>query len=106
MATQVIEIRQTSKAVEIRQAELAHILELRRQSKAIAAELAECEANALDLIKAGADIEPGTLSAEVKTTERRTVAWKAIVERELGTGYASNVLSHTKPLTCERLHIN
>jgi len=42
-------------------------------------------------------VEDGLFRAFLKTTERRSVAWKSIVERELGEGYANRVLAATKP---------
>lgn len=104
MATQVLTI-ETSKAVTIMQSELADIMRLRRQAKAIEAELKERESNAIALIHAGAEIEPGILDANIKPTERRNVAWKAICERELGAGYCNNVAAHVKPSVSERLAI-
>lgn len=106
MATQILTIQETGKAVEIQQAELVRILELRRKANTIEDELEELESGAINLLNAGASVEPGTLSAEVKVTERRNVQWKTIVERELGAGYASNVLLHTKPSLSEHLIIS
>lgn len=48
-------------------------------------------------LEAGAEIEPGAHHAHLKVTERRSVPWKEIVERELGEAYAERVMAATKP---------
>jgi|SRR5882762_8098172 len=79
------------------QAELAHILELRRQREAIDERIKEAEDSVRTALEVGAVVEDGIFRAYMKTTERRSVAWKSVVERELGEDYATRVLAATKP---------
>ena len=51
----------------------------------------------------GAEVESGAHIAELRTTERRSVQWKAVVERLKGAGYARRVLSATKPKSYTKL---
>lgn len=81
----------------ISQNELGHILEMRRQREALDEQIKESEISIRAALEAGATVEGGLFRAFLKTTERRSVAWKAIVERELGEGYANRVLAATKP---------
>ncbi len=50
----------------------------------------------LDL-DAGSTPEPGARTASITQVERRSVAWKDVVVRELGDSYAKRVLAGTKP---------
>jgi hypothetical protein len=87
----------------IPQQELARILELRQEIALLEAE-AEAQQNAVRAqLEAGASVEPGLLRAFLKTTERRSVQWKAVCERELGEEYARRVLAATKPDTFTNL---
>lgn len=43
-------------------------------------------------------VEKGKLKLEIDITERRTVGWKAIVEKELGVTFATKMLQNTKPV--------
>jgi hypothetical protein len=85
-------------AVEsITQRDLAQILELRHRIESLEAELKAAEASVRAQLETGAAVEPGLLKAFLKTTERRSVSWKAVCERELGEKYCTRVLAHTKP---------
>ena len=75
---------------------LAHIHELRRQRTALDEQIGEAEAMVRATLESGATVQQGVFSAYLKTTERRSVAWKSIVERELGEQYAVRVLAATK----------
>jgi hypothetical protein len=81
----------------IGQDELGHILEMRRQREALDEQIKESETAVRAALEAGAVVEDGVFRAYLKPGERRSVAWKAIVERELGEGYANRVLAATKP---------
>lgn len=83
--------------MNICQAELAHVLELRRQREAIDERVKEAEEAIRGALEAGASVQPGILSARLKVTERRNVAWKVICERELGEEYCRRVLAATHP---------
>ncbi len=66
----------------------------------------------LTRLRAGAVIEEGSRSAEVKRNTRRSPAWKEIVKRLAsrlgldGDAYCSNVISHTKPSETFSLEVN
>ena len=81
------------------QSELAHVLELRRQREALDERIQEAEGAIRTALEAGANVQEGIFSAYLKTTERRSVSWKNVVERELGEDYAKRVLAATKPDT-------
>jgi len=66
-------------------------------------------ANQIEALKAepiGATVEAGARSASLKTCERRSVSWRSVVERLKGTGYASRILSCTKPTTYTKLVVS
>ena len=77
------------------QTDLSYILELRRQRDAIDEQISESESAIRTALEVGAIVEPGIFQAFLKHTERRSVAWKSVVERELGEGYAARVLAAT-----------
>jgi len=87
----------------IPQQELARILELRRDIETLEADLKSAEQAVRGQLEAGASVESGLFRAYLKTTERRSVAWKAVVERECGADYAARVLAATKPDTTTQL---
>jgi hypothetical protein len=60
-------------------------------------ELKAAETTVLEALKAGAAVAAGLLTARLKTWERRSPQWKAVVERELGAEYAARVLARTRP---------
>jgi len=105
MATQssitLVPIRKSTAAIT--QGELARILELRRDIEQLEADLKSAEQEVRGQLEAGASVESGLFRAYLKTNERRSVAWKAIVERELGEEYARRVLAATKPDTTTQL---
>jgi hypothetical protein len=81
----------------IMQADLSRILSMRQQIEAIEEQLNEAETSVRVALESGADVEAGLFRASLKTTERRNVAWKSVVERELGEDYSRRVLAATKP---------
>jgi hypothetical protein len=93
--TPVTQVPNTCKAIT--QFELAHLLEMRRQREALDEQITEAEVSLRAALEAGAQVETGIFRAYLKVTERRSVAWKAVVERELGEDYATRVLAATKP---------
>lgn len=116
MATQIVSqvaqhpVRPNGSPIVIRparisQEELAHVLEIRRQREALDERLKEAETALRGALEAGVQVEPGIFHAHLKTVERRSVAWKAVVERELGQDYATRVLAATKPDTFTSLVI-
>lgn len=83
--------------VQITQANLCRVVELRRKIEQLNADLKEAESAIRLGLESGSPVEPGTLRAFLKNMERRSVSWKAVVERELGDEYARRVLAATKP---------
>jgi hypothetical protein len=93
--TPVTQLPNTCNAIT--QSELAQLLEMRRQREALDEQITEAEVSLRAALEAGAQVETGIFRAYLKVTERRSVAWKAVVERELGEDYATRVLAATKP---------
>ena len=87
----------------ITQFDLARYATLANQIDALKAEQSALEHQLIMAIGSGANVEPGAHTAQLKTTERRTVSWKAVVIRLKGSGYASRILSCTKPKTYTKL---
>lgn len=84
-------------AITVTQAELNQVVALRHLIGVTRDELAAKESELIALLQGGASIEAGYRTASVEIGERRSVAWREIVERLKGVGYAENVLKHTKP---------
>lgn len=93
----------------IPQGALAQLVELRQASEAAAAKVKAAESMIREKLENGAEVEPGLFRAFVKTSERRSVAWKDVAMRlaeRCGLNpsqYAANVLAHTKPTTSTSL---
>ena len=87
----------------ITQDKLTHYKALRQRIEALEAESEQMEAEIRASLEAGAAVEPGIFRALLKTTERRSVSWKAVCERELGEAYCARVLGSTKPDKITRL---
>ena len=98
MATPILSQPQT-----ITQFDLARYATLANQIDALKAEQTALEQDLTIAIEHGVAVEPGAHTAQLKTTERRTVSWKAVVIRLKGSGYASRILSCTKPKTYTKL---
>jgi hypothetical protein len=88
------------------QNELAHVLELRRQRDALDEVISAAETAIRSALEVGASVQEGLFRAFLKTTERRSVPWKTVVEREIGADYAARVLAATKPDTSISLVIS
>ena len=95
--TNVIPIKSPSSPQTITQLEISLILELRRRADVLQQQIDEAEKSIRARLETGSEVEDGVFHAYIKTTERRSVAWKAVVERELGEDYATRVLAATKP---------
>src|SRR5580658_6162869 len=87
----------------ITQDQLAQIITLRQQVETLQLELGEAQADVQSALETGASVEPGLSRASLKTTERRSVAWKGVCERELGEAYCARVLAATRPDTFTHL---
>jgi hypothetical protein len=90
---------------------LQSVLKLRSKIEKLHAKLDAAESVVLESLKAGAVVQNGMLVAEIKTSERRNVAWKPILVREVskrdgdgaGEKLAERILNATKPDTYENL---
>jgi hypothetical protein len=87
----------------VTQDQLAAIINLRQQIETLEKQLGEAQADVQSALEAGASVEPGRFRTSLKTIERRSVAWKAICERELGEPYCARVLAATRPDTFTHL---
>ena len=87
----------------ITQFSLARHVSLSNQIDALKAEQSALEHQLITSLDSGCKVELGAHTAQLKTTERRNVSWKAVVIRLKGTGYASRILSCTKPKTYTKL---
>ncbi len=76
---------------------------LSNQLESLKAEQAALQAQLIAALQSGASVEAGARSASLKACERRSVSWRSVVERLKGTGYASRILSCTKPTTYTKL---
>src|ERR1700694_374594 len=84
------------KVERVTQDRLAEIITLRQQIESLEKHLGEAQADVKSALESGAEVEPGLFRATLKITERTSVSWKSVVERELGEEYARRVLSSTK----------
>lgn len=85
------------KVQTVSQFSLARFVKLSNQLEALKAEQADLEQSLTAALGNGFKVEPGNHAAELRTTERRSVQWKAVVIRLKSEGYARKVLSATKP---------
>jgi hypothetical protein len=90
----------------ITQDRLAEIITLRQQIESLEKQLGEAQTDVKSALEAGAEVELGLLRAFLKTTERRSVPWKQVCERELSEAYCARVLAATKPDTSVNLVVS
>ena len=98
---QVVPFRQPTESIT--QTELSLLLSLKARARELESQIQENEELLKTRFASGAEVESGLLRAFLKTIERRSVAWKAVVERELGEDYARRVLAATRPDTFTHL---
>ncbi len=98
MATPILSQPQT-----IAQFELAAYITRANKIDALKAEQLALEQSLTTALANGFKVESGTHTASLKTTERRNVSWRSVVERLKGSGYVRQVLSSTKPKTFIKL---
>ncbi len=91
---------------QVSQFQLARFVKLSNQLDALKAEQLALEQQLTSSLASGAEVEQGTHTAQLKTTERRNVSWKSVVERLRGAGYARKVLAATKPTNYTRLIVS
>lgn len=82
---------------KITQKKMARYASLANKIEKLRGEFAELKGEIIHDLDAGAKPEPGARTASITQVERRSVAWKDVVTRELGEGYAKRVLAGTKP---------
>ncbi len=99
MATPILSQPQTV----VTQFDLKRHVSLSNQIDALRREHSELEHTLIASLSNGAEVEPGSHTAQLKTNQRRNVSWKGVVIRLKGSGYVSQVLSHTKPKTFLKL---
>ena len=88
---------------QVSQFQLARFVKLSNQLDALKAEQLALEQQLTSDLANGFKVESGTHTANLKTTERRNVSWRSVVERLKGSGYVKLVLSSTKPKTYVKL---
>jgi hypothetical protein len=90
---------------QITQFEIAALLSLRNRARHIEQQIANAEESIRARLGAGAAVEAGEHTAEVKESFRRNVSWKDVVIRladrlygeDRGEAYCANVLQNTEP---------
>ena len=87
----------------VTQFDLKRHVSLSNQIDVLRREHAELEQKLVTSLSNGAEVEPGSHTAQLKTNQRRNVSWKDVVIRLKGSGYASRILSCTKPKTYTKL---
>ena len=87
----------------ITQFQLARYTSLSNQLEVLKAEKSALQQQLIAALGSGASVEAGARSASLKTCERRSVSWRSVVERLKGAGYASRILSCTKPTSYTKL---
>ena len=90
---------------KITQQKLAAYLNAKSEIEALERKLKATEEQLFAALKSGAVCQDGLLTARIKVWERRSPAWKAVVERELGEDYAARVLAGTRPDQFEKLMV-
>lgn len=96
----------------ISQEELGLLLSLRGRLKQLEGQIATAEQSLKSRLEAGARVQPGDHTAELKEHSRRSVPWKAVVCRLAlrlkmdGEAYCERVLAATKPTKSVSLEIH
>jgi hypothetical protein len=109
---QVVPFPQSVPAVQISQLELIALLSLRNRLAQLEQQVESAEECIKARLQAGAAVEPGVYTAEVKDAGRRNVAWKSVAARlakKLGydpVAYCARVLAGTKPTPGFRLDVH
>ena len=96
-------IQSLPKSDRISQFTLARFVKLSNQIANLKAEQSALEQQLTYALESGAEVESGNHAAKLRTTERRSVQWKAVVIRLKSEGYARRVLASTKPKTYVKL---
>ena len=88
---------------EVSQFDLARFATLSAKIEILKAEYSDLQEYLIHQLSSGGKVEQGARTAFLKSHVRRSVAWKSVVVRLKGEGYANNVLSHTKPTVITKL---
>ena len=91
--------------VLISQMELQKIAEHRREITWHSSQLKPLEKDVLDLLIAGATVEPGRYRANVSYMRRHNAAWKDVVIRELGEDFAHRIYKSSPIISIPRLQV-
>lgn len=91
--------------MKITQETLRRIVEQKAAIQSAQEALTEQEDELLLELKRGATVEPGALTATIKTWSRRVVAWKQVCQKKLGAAFCRRVLAATQANDYERLKI-
>ena len=92
-----------TKTNTISQFDLARLATLSATLENMRAEYSDLQEYLIHQLSSGGKVEQGARTAFLKSHVRRSVAWKSVVVRLKGEGYANNVLSHTKPTVITKL---
>ena len=87
----------------VTQFDLARLSTLAVTLENMRAEYSDLQEYLIHQLSSGGKVEQGPRTAFLKSHVRRSVAWKSVVVRLKGEGYANNVLSHTKPTVITKL---
>ena len=82
---------------EITQLEIEMLRALEDRAQQLTEQIEAAKESVRTRLELGATVQRGPFFAYLKKMERRSVAWKAVVERELGVGCARRVLAATRP---------
>jgi hypothetical protein len=92
-----------TKTNTVSQFDLARLATLAATLENAKAEHSDLQEYLIHQLSRGDKVEQGARTAFLKSHVRRLVAWKSVVVRLKGEGYANNVLSHTKPTVITKL---
>jgi hypothetical protein len=91
--------------VLIRQSELEQISSHRREIAWYKSQLDPIEKDVLHLLIAGAEVESGRFNAKLSYMRRHSVAWRAIVEAELGEDFAEQAYKSSRVIAVPQLKL-
>ena len=112
IVSHVVPFPQSVPANQISQTELKLLLSLRGRLSQLESQIATAEESLKARLEAGASVEPGDHSAELKQHSRRNVSWKVVAARLArrlkldGEAYCERVLAATRPTKTVSLEIH
>jgi len=108
----VVPFPQSVPSQQISQTELALLLSLRGRLSQLETQVADAEESLKARLQAGATVEAGDHSAELKDHSRRNVSWKDVARRLAdrlkldGEMYCARVLAATRPTKTVSLELH